>query len=550
MSTPLRFLAASAVFFFSYSCGHDGERKSTGDGDESTEGGTGGADGSGGSGSTSEPGEPLVLPGTLEAEHYVRFSESDGMQQGTPSCVSEVNFSVDVGESGAASGGCFIGWAAAGEWLEYDIVVEEDGAFDFTFAISTLANGQILSLVIDEVTRGTVAVTPNDGTFFEDFTLPGVGLEAGEHSVRIVFSTGGLNLDAVRIAEAAECVPACADKACGDDFCGGDCGACEGAQICSSAYQCVDPFVLPVSEYGNLRVEDGQLVSEEGDPVQLRGVSTQWLNWEATYSGNADNMRFMRDDWGLEVYRIANGVEGYNGYLDTNVREERYERVVEIIQHAIDLDLYVLVDWHTHEIEHKELAEEFFSSIAQEFGDKPNVIYEIFNEPIGENDSAVFWENELKPYHEDLIDVIRAHDPDNIIVLGTPLWDQRVDIAAADPVVGENLLYALHFYSCSHGGWLRARAQAALETGIGLFVTEWGSTHSDGGTPNNPGVCLEEATRWHDFLDENKISSTAWKLAADPDSSSILRTGAPPIGPWGEEHLTEHGLFVRERVQR
>src|SRR5690606_770308 len=100
------------------------------------------------------------------------------------------------------------------------------------------------------------------------------------------------------------------------------------------------------------------------------------------------------------------------GYADPNVREARYERVVEIIQHAIDLDLYVLVDWHTHEIEHKELAEEFFSSIAQEFGDKPNVIYEIFNEPVGSGDSATFWENELKPYHEDLIDVIRAHDPD------------------------------------------------------------------------------------------------------------------------------------------
>lgn len=547
MSRPLRFLAFAACIFPLYSCGTDGERTPLGDGDDSAA--TGGAPGSGGAGSTNVPGEPLVVPGTIEAEHYVRFSESDGVQQGAAACVSEVNFSVDVGASEAASGGCYVGWTTRGEWLEYDIVVEEGGGFDFTLALATLLTGQTVTVAIDEVNRGTLTPTAGDGSAFQEWTLPGVGLTEGEHSVRIVFDTGSVDLDYIRIAEAAACIPACDGKVCGDDFCGGTCGECDDAQMCSSANQCVAPFVVPVSEYGQLAVQDGQLISEDGEPVQLRGVSTQWLNWEATYSGNSDNMQFMRDDWGLEVYRIANGVEGYNGYADPAVREERYERVAEIIQKAIDLDLYVIVDWHTHEIEHKELAEEFFSTIAQEFGDRPNIIYEVFNEPIGSN-GADFWANELKPYHEDLIEVIRAHDPNNVIVLGTPLWDQRVDLAAADPVQGDNLLYALHFYTCTHGGWLRTRAQDALDSGIGLFVTEWGSTHSDGGTASNPGVCLDEAARWHEFLDENMISSTAWKLASDTDSSSILFAGAPPSGPWGEEHLTDHGSFVRALIQR
>lgn len=549
MHSPLRFLALSISIFASYSCGTD-ERTSVDNKDESTAtpGETGGTPGSGGRISTGEPDQPLLVPGTLEAEHYVRYSELDGIQHGVQSCVSEVNFSVDVGASGIASGGCYIGWTLPLEWLEYDIVVEDGDAFDFTLALSTVASGQTVSVMIDEVTRGTLAPLASDGTAFQEYTLPGVGLSPGAHAVRIVFDTGSMNLDYIRIDEGA-CVPACSEKSCGDDFCGGTCGTCDEAQMCSSSNQCVDQYVLPAAEYGQLAVEAGQLVDQEGNPVQLRGVSTQWLNWDGTYSGNADNMRFMRDDWGLEVYRIANGVEGYNGYADPAVREQRYERVAEIIEQAIDLDLYVLVDWHTHEIEHKELAEEFFADIAQQFGDQPNVIYEIFNEPIGGND-AEFWETELKPYHEDLIEVIRAHDPDNIIVLGTPLWDQRVDIAAADPVAGDNLLYALHFYTCTHGAWLRTRAQAALDSGIGLFVTEWGSTHSDGGTASNPGVCLDEAGRWHEFLDANKISSTAWKLTADPDSSSILVEGAPPSGPWGEEHLTEHGRFVRQLIQR
>lgn len=490
-----------------------------------------------------------MLPGTLEAEHYVRFSEHDGMQEGVQSCVSDVNFSVDVGASETASGGCYIGWTTPGEWLEYDIIVEESGAFDFTLSLATLLGGQTVSVVIDGVTRGALSPTATDWTVFQEMTLEGVGLSEGEHSIRILFESGSANLDYVRIEEGGACVPACENKTCGDDFCGGTCGTCEGDQICSSSDLCVDPYVLPVQEYGQLSVQDGQLVDEGGDPVQLRGVSTQWLNWDETYSGNAENMEFMRDDWGLEVYRIANGVEGYNGYADPDAQAERYARVVSIIEKAIDLDLYVLVDWHTHEIEHKELAEEFFGAIASEFGDYPNIIYEPFNEPIGAGGNELFWENELKPYHEDLVEVIRAHDPDNVIVLGTPLWDQRVDIAAEDPVEGDNLMYALHFYTCTHTGWLRNRAQAALDAGIGLFVTEWGSTHSDGGTENNPGVCLDEARLWHEFLDENMISSTAWKLTDDPDSSAIL-VGAPPSGPWGEEHLTEHGRFVREVIQR
>ncbi len=546
MSRSLSFLAVTASLFFVYSCGKDDSRSSDADDGSTTD--TGGGPGSGGS-QPLAPGEPVPIPGTFEAESYVRFGELDGRQDGVQSCVSEVNFSVDVGASDAASGGCYIGWTASGEWLEYDVVVAESGAFDFLLAVTTVASETAVSLVVDEITRGTVYPTASDGATFQELTIPGVGLSEGEHSVRVAFDTGSVDLDYVRVQDGGACVPACDNKACGDDLCGGTCGTCDDEQICSSSSQCVAPYVLPVQEYGQLAVVDGQLVDEDGDPVVLRGVSTQWLNWDETYSGNADNMEFMRDDWGLEVYRIANGVEGYNGYADPDVREQRYERIADIIEKAIDLDLYVLVDWHTHEIEHKEIAEEFFAQIASDYGDYPNIIYEPFNEPIGAGGNEEFWENELKPYHEDLVEVIRTHDPDNVIVLGTPLWDQRVDIAADDPVEGDNLMYALHFYTCTHTGWLRTRAQAALDAGIGLFVTEWGSTHSDGGTSANPGVCLDEARRWHEFLDENMISSTAWKLTDDPDSSAIL-TGAPPGGPWTEQHLTEHGRFVREVVQR
>ena len=103
------------------------------------------------------------------------------------------------------------------------------------------------------------------------------------------------------------------------------------------------------------------------------------------------------------------------------------------------------------------------------------MIYETYNEPTG-----VTWA-QIKPYHEAVVAAIRAVDTDNLIVLGTPNWSQDVDLAAADPVAGTNLLYTLHFYACTHKQSLRDKANKAISMGLPLFVTEFGATPADGG---------------------------------------------------------------------
>jgi aryl-phospho-beta-D-glucosidase BglC (GH1 family) len=136
-------------------------------------------------------------------------------------------------------------------------------------------------------------------------------------------------------------------------------------------------------------------------------------------------------------------------------------------------------------------------------------------------------------------------DPDNIIILGTPSWSQGVVDAADDPVDGTNLMYTLHFYSCSHTGWLRENTQEAYDRGLPIFVTEWGATHSDGGLDGI--VCEDEAVLWHDLLDQLKLGWTAWKLDVCNDSSCILASGASRDGPWNELH--GHGDFVISRMR-
>jgi len=298
----------------------------------------------------------------------------------------------------------------------------------------------------------------------------------------------------------------------------------------------------PVARFGQLQVQGGSLVDQFGNPVQLKGVSTMWLNWEQTYASSKEGLRWLRDNWGLSVVRAAMGVEPTGAYLTSPA--PMTDDVRTVVHNAIDLGVYVLIDWHDHTGElHQAAATDFFSKIAQEFGQYPNVFYETYNEPL-----QVDWSTVVKPYHEAVSAAIREQDPDNVIVMGTPVWSQAVNKAADDPVAGTNLMYTVHFYSCDHKAQQRAQAQYAADKGLAIFVTEWGATKSDGGTDPKGALCLDEAQLWHDFMNQRKISWSAWKLDDCADLSCMLAPQAPRDGGWTDALLHGHGPFVRDRM--
>jgi len=298
----------------------------------------------------------------------------------------------------------------------------------------------------------------------------------------------------------------------------------------------------PVGLHGQLHVANGRLEDSAGDPIQLKGVSTMWLNWEQSYATSKEGLRWLRDNWGLSVVRAAMGVEPTGAYL-TNPNQ-MINQVRTVVHNAVDLGVYVLIDWHDHHGElHQDQATQFFSQVAEEFGAYPNVFYETYNEPL-----QVSWSTVLKPYHTSVNGAIRERDPDNVIVMGTPTWSQLVNQAADDPVLGDNLMYTVHFYACDHRATQRSQAQYATDKGLAIFVTEWGATKSDGGIDANGMVCLDEAQLWHDFLNEHQISWAAWKLDDCADLSCLFRPQAPRDGGWTDQWLNGHAPFVRARM--
>nr|WP_244864963.1 cellulase family glycosylhydrolase [Xylanibacillus composti] len=295
-----------------------------------------------------------------------------------------------------------------------------------------------------------------------------------------------------------------------------------------------------VSQNGQLQVVNGQLRNAAGQPFQLVGISSHGLQWFGQYV-NEDSMRWLRDDWGINVFRAAMyTAEG--GYI-TNPSVK--EKVKEAVEAAIALDLYIVIDWHilqdNNPNQYKEQAKAFFAEMSALYGQYPNVIYEIANEPNGN----VTWNNDIKPYAEEVIPVIRANDPDGIVIVGTGTWSQDVHHAADNQLSFSNVMYAAHFYAGTHGQFLRDRIDYALNKGAGIFVSEWGTSDATGGG----GVYLTQSQQWIDFMNSRNISWINWSLADKNESSAALRPGASPTGGWTNAQLSTSGQFVREQIR-
>lgn len=292
-----------------------------------------------------------------------------------------------------------------------------------------------------------------------------------------------------------------------------------------------------VEKYGQLSVKGNYLMGQNGDTVQLRGMSLFWSQWKGQFY-NSGCVKWLRDDWKCTVVRAAMGVE-HGGYLEQPY--EQKDRVKAVVKAAIDLGIYVIIDYHSHEA-HTDVyaAKKFFAEMAQKYGSYPNVIYEIYNEPL----QHVSWTDDLKPYSEEVIKAIREHDPDNIIIVGTRQWSQLVNEAAQNPVSGTNIMYTLHFYAGTHGQWLRDEAKKAMDNGVAIFVTEYGTCDASG----NGNLSLEATRVWYDFLDKYKISHCNWSICDKEETASALVFGAGWGGKWKENKLTPSGKFVREEI--
>lgn len=297
----------------------------------------------------------------------------------------------------------------------------------------------------------------------------------------------------------------------------------------------------PVDIHGQLAITGSKFVNQHGDTVSFAGPSLFWSNsgWGGEKYYKSEVVSWVKNDWGATIIRAAMGVDDNGGYLTYAANKTRVKTIVDA---AIAEGIYVIIDWHSHHAEdYRSQAQTFFTEMAETYGDYPNVLYEIYNEPLN-----VSWNNVVKPYADSVIRVIREIDEDNIIIVGSPNWCQRIDTVANNPIAKyENIAYSMHFYAGTHTQWLRDRTQNAINKGIPIIVSEWGSVLADG----SGSVAFTETNTWIEFMRTNKLTHCNWSINDKAEGASALKYGASTTGNWKATNLTASGTLAREIIK-
>ena len=290
-----------------------------------------------------------------------------------------------------------------------------------------------------------------------------------------------------------------------------------------------------------LYVEGTQLMAA-GKPVAMRGVSFGWHNiWPRFY--NKEAVKHLHDDWGVQLFRAAIGADDHakadnpgihGGYMGEP--EFALECLYNVVDGAIESGSYIIVDWHSHLL-HTAEAKDFFTKVATRYADCPNVIYELYNEPV--NDS---WA-ELKAYAEELIPVIDSISTVHpLILMGCPHWDQDINLPAEDPLTCyDNLMYTVHFYAATHKDYLRERSDAALAAGIPIFLSECAACEASGDGPMD----MDSWQARSGWAASKGISIITWSISDKAETCSMFTPEASSEGPWKDEVIKPWGTIVK-----
>lgn len=298
------------------------------------------------------------------------------------------------------------------------------------------------------------------------------------------------------------------------------------------------------SSCGQLKVLDGKLCAQDGEPVMLRGVSLNGLvtsesllNESLTGELSRAGVNLLR----LPVYTYGVGIVGYCTKGD---KERHKQDIAAGVALAKANDMYVIIDWHIlsdgDPNTYLDEAKAFFAEMAQMYRDHNHVLYEICNEPNGVDWAAV------KRYAEQIIPVIREKDPDAVIVVGDPDWSKDLYSVQNDPLAFDNLLYTLHFYAASHGQEYRDMTEAVCSSGLPVFVTEFGITAASGGLPRD----IESADLWIDLLERAHISYCMWAMSKANEACSAIRFNVPKYSGFERDDFTETGKWFLDNLAK
>lgn len=297
----------------------------------------------------------------------------------------------------------------------------------------------------------------------------------------------------------------------------------------TAAMAVVPGRVGPVSTYGALKANGSKLSGTcpqySNSKVQVKGMSLFWSSAadSALVYYTSQAMGLMVKDMGIEVLRFALGVadekfDSHKRSYTTGGANDQKAMVKKMVYAAVENDIYIILDWHIESAQgYTNEAKEFFEWAAKEFGKTHNVIFEVWNEPNGAQMSTV------ASHANQVIPIIRKYS-DNLILVGSPEWSSHPEQCATAGIQDskKNFACTLHFYAASHSasGDYPKRAKDAMDAGIPVFASEWGTVNASGDGDPNQG----ESQSWVNWMNQNGVSWANWSASAINEKSAAFTT--------------------------
>jgi len=153
--------------------------------------------------STPFKGEPIALPGVIEAEDFdngangVAYSDTDDKNDGGK---YRTDSGVDI--DGSASAGYVVGWTATGEWLEYAVKVETEQVMDWSARVASGLTGAAFRIYMGNIDiTGKISVpqtASNDWSVYTEVKgRTTIALPVGTYTLRLVIESPYGNIDKV-----------------------------------------------------------------------------------------------------------------------------------------------------------------------------------------------------------------------------------------------------------------------------------------------------------------------------------------------------------------
>ena len=297
------------------------------------------------------------------------------------------------------------------------------------------------------------------------------------------------------------------------------------------------------SPLSRLAVDGNRIVDEEGNTVMLRGISLVDIGAQRLWYGGFEwPIDFITGEgWYPNVVRLPvypPKVQGYRSpypFPFTPAGNEQYYQTLlkPLVNYATEQGLYVIIDFHqisdTDEYHHQQ-ALDFWTFIAPRFAGHPNVIFEVFNEPIDDisRDPSTRWQH-FHPRAQEWVETIREYAPENLVIVGGPIWAQSIGPAVHTPIEGTNIAYAAHPYPFNWNSWLQGQI-SSVAAKYPVILTEFGFGFREGDESFGPII--------REFAQEHSLHWTAWVLSHD--------WGPPMLANRVTRSLTPFGQFVKE----